>query len=142
LKLDKTSWLSWGNLGDASYWAPGMRQQASNAYREAIRLADEKLRVNPRDGYTWAFRATYLAMTDKKEEALASLQKALSFSPTDPDVQFRAALVYNHFGETDRTLEWLQKAVAAGVPATFVRSTPDFDHLRDDPRLQALLRGH
>src|SRR5712692_5671230 len=141
VKLDKTSWLSWGNLGDAYYWAPGKRQQASNAYGEAIRLADEKLRVNPRDGFVLALRATYLAMTDKREEALASLLKALSFSPTDPDVQFRAALVYNHFGETDRTLEWLQKAIAAGVPATLVRSTPDFDHLRDDPRLQRLLHG-
>ena len=141
VKLDKTSWLTWGNLGDACYWAPGKRPQASRAYGEAIRLADEKLRVNPRDGYILAFRATYLAMIDDREEALASLLQALSFSPTDPDVQFRAALVYNHFGETDRTLEWLHKAMVAGVPASLVRSTPDFDHLRDDPRLQALLRG-
>ncbi|HEV2729468.1 MAG TPA: tetratricopeptide repeat protein [Terriglobales bacterium] len=141
VKLDKTSWLTWGNLGDAYYWAPGKRPQAGTAYGEAIRLADEKLRVNPRDGYTLALRATYLAMIDKREEALGSLLKALSFSPTDPDVQFRAALVYNHFGETDRSLEWLQKAMAAGVPASLVRSTPDFDHLRNDPRLQALLHG-
>jgi serine/threonine protein kinase/tetratricopeptide (TPR) repeat protein len=142
LKLDQTSWLSWGNLGDAYYWAPGKRQQASSVYQEAIRLADEKLRVNPRDGSILAFRATYLAVTDKKDEALASLQKAQSFSPTDPDVQFRGALVYNHFGDTDQTLQLLQKALASGISVDWVRNTPDFDHLRADPRFQAILRTH
>jgi serine/threonine-protein kinase len=141
LKFDRTSWLSWGNLGDAYYWAPGKRQQAENAYREAIRLAEEKLRVNPREGRTWAFRSTYLTMTDRKGEALESLAKALSFAPADPSVQFRAALLYNHFGEKGRTIESLQKAVAAGFPANFVVSTPDFDHLHADAGFQAILRG-
>ncbi|MBZ5720263.1 MAG: protein kinase [Acidobacteriia bacterium] len=142
LKFDQTSWLSWGNLGDAYYSASGMRQQAANAYREAIRLADEKLKVNPRDGHVLAYRAVYLAMLDQKEDALTSLRKAISISPDDPDVQFRAALVYNHFGDTNLTLEWLQKALAKGFPAEFVRTTPDFDHLRDDPRIKKLLQGH
>ena len=142
LKLDKNSWLGWGNLGDAYYWVSGKRQQAGNAYGEAIRLADEKLRVNPRDGRTLAYRATYLAMVDKKEDALASLQKAVSLSPKDPDVHFRAALVYNHLGNTDLTLEWLEKALASGAPADWIRVTPDFDHLRADPQFQAILRRH
>ena len=142
LKFDNTSWLSWGNLGDAYSWSPGKTQEASDAYEEAIRLADEKLRVNPRDARVLAYRATYLVMLGKKEQALTGLQKAVSISPGDPEVQFRAALVYNHVGDTSGTLEWLQKALTSGVQASSVRDTPDFDHLRDDPRLQALLRGH
>jgi tetratricopeptide (TPR) repeat protein/serine/threonine protein kinase len=141
LKFDKSSWLSWGNLGDAYYWAPGKRLLAGNAYREAIRLVDEKLRVDPRDARTWAFRATYHAMTDNKPVAFESLHKALSLEPTRPSVQFRAALVYNHFGDTDRTLQSLRKATASGLPANLVNDTPDFDHLRTDPRFQAILRG-
>jgi eukaryotic-like serine/threonine-protein kinase len=140
LKSNKSSWLGWGNLGDAYYWAPGKRHQAGNAYQEAIRLANEKLQVNPRDGRTLAYRATYLAMLDKKEDALASLQNAVSGSPKDPDVLFRAALVYNHFGDTDHMLELLQKAFAFGASADWVRDTPDFDRVRADPRFQALLR--
>jgi tetratricopeptide (TPR) repeat protein/TolB-like protein/tRNA A-37 threonylcarbamoyl transferase component Bud32 len=141
LQFQKTSWLSWGNLGDAYYQVPGKRQQANDAYREAIRLADEELRVNPRAARTWSFKATYLAMTDNQQRALASLQKAVSFAPKDPSVQFRAAVVYNHFGEKDRTIDWLQKALAAGLPVNLVNSTPDFDHLRADPAFQAILRG-
>jgi eukaryotic-like serine/threonine-protein kinase len=142
LKFDQTSWLSWGNLGDAYYWVPGKRSEAENAYRRAVELVDEKLQVNPKDGHALAYRATYLAMLGKKDEAAASLQKALKSSPKDPDVQCRAALMYNHFGDENRMLESLQKALAAGVPAAWVRDTPDFDHLRSDPRLQSLLQGH
>jgi serine/threonine protein kinase/Tfp pilus assembly protein PilF len=133
-------WLSWGNFADACYQLPGRREQAMSAYRQALQFSDEALKVNPRDGLTWAYRATYLAMLDRKDEALTSLQKAISFSPQDPDVRLRAALVYNHFGDTDRTIEWLQKARAAGTSASLIRGTPDFDHLSGDPRLQALLR--
>ena len=32
LKFEKTSWLSWGNFGDAYYQVPGKRDQALNAY--------------------------------------------------------------------------------------------------------------
>jgi len=142
LKLDQTSWLSWGNLGDACYWASGRRQEAGNAYREAIRLADEKLQVNPRDGQTLAYRAVYLAMVERKDDALTSLGKALLFSPDDPDVNLRAALVYNHLGDVNQTLGRLQKALAKGLPAAFIQTTPDFDHLRGDPRYEALLGEH
>jgi serine/threonine protein kinase/tetratricopeptide (TPR) repeat protein len=141
LEFEKNNWLSWGNLGDAYYWAPGKRLQAGDAYREAIRLADEKLRVDPRDARTWAFRATYQAMTDNKNEALASLQKALSLEPTRPSVQFRAALVYNHFGDNDLTLRSLRNATESGLSAALVRDTPDFDHLRTDPQFRAILPG-
>jgi serine/threonine-protein kinase len=141
LKFEKTSWLSWGNLGDAYYQVPGKRQQAMEAYQEAARLAEQDLKVNPRDGRTLAYRATYLAMLEQKDRALDSLQKALSFSPKDPDVQFRAALVYNHVGDTDRALQRLQTALSLGVTAASVRDTPDFDHLSADPHFQAILRG-
>ena len=141
LKFGKTSWLSWGNLGDAYNLVPGKRQKAVDAYREAIRLADEDLRVNPRDGRAWSFRADYLAMLDNKTDAQSSLQKALSFAPVSPSVELRAAVVYNHFGDRDRTLRWLQKAVAAGLPVTQITGTPDFDHLHEDPAFQAILRG-
>jgi len=140
LKLGGDDWLSWGNFADACYQLPGRREQAMNAYGKAIQLADADLKVNPRDGLTWAYRSTYLAMLDRKDEALTSLQKAISFSPQDPDVRLRAALVYNHFEDTDRTIEWLQKARAAGTSASLIRGTPDFDHLSGDPRLQAMLR--
>ena len=84
---------------------------------------------------------TYLAMIDKKQDALASLQKAESFAPASPSVEFQGALVYNHLGDKDRTIQSLRKALVAGLPASQVTTTPDFDHLQQDPAFQAILRG-
>lgn len=140
LKLDDRDSMIWGNLGDALYWTPNRRSEAAAAYRKAISLAQAKLQVNPRDANLLAFVATYAAMTDKKEAAIADVQHAIELAPGDPDVRFRAALVYNHFGDVERTLASLEQAVAAGYPAAAIRDTPDFDHLRDNARIQAMLK--
>ena len=139
LKLDDRDSLIWGNLGDALYWAPGRRDEAAAAYRKAISLATAKLRINPEDSTVLAFRATYDAMVGDKSSALSDAQDALRLSPADANVNFRAALVYNHFGDTQQCLAALEKAVAAGYPPSAIRDTPDFDHLRDNPRVQQLL---
>jgi len=140
LGLDDRDSLIWGNLGDALYWTPGRRSEAEPAYRKAISLATAKLQVNPRDGNLLAFRATYHAMVGDRTAAMSDLQHALALAPSDADVRFRAALVHNHFGETEETVSFLEKAVAAGYPATAIRDTPDFDGLRGNPRVQTLLK--
>ena len=57
-----------------------------------------------------------------------------------PDTPFKAALVYNQFGEANEALRWLEKAVAAGESSTIVGDTPNFDGLRSDLRFQKLLQ--
>ena len=42
--------------------------------------------------------------------------------------------------DTEQTLSFLEKAIAAGYPPSAIRDTPDFDHLRDNPRVQILLK--
>jgi serine/threonine protein kinase/tetratricopeptide (TPR) repeat protein len=142
LKLDDyRDSLTWGNLGDALYWAPGHRQEAAAAYRKAISLATSKAQINPRDATLVAFRATYQAMIGNRAEALSDVHRALQLAPKDADVNFRAALVYNQLGDTEACLSSLEKAVASGYTPATLRDTPDFDHLRDNPRLRALLRS-
>jgi eukaryotic-like serine/threonine-protein kinase len=139
LKLDDRDSMIWGNLGDALYWTPDRRSESAAAYHKAISLAEAKMHVNPRDANLLAFVATYKAMTGEKTTATADVQHAIGLAPGNADVRFRAALVYNHFGDVERTVASLEKAVAAGYPAAAIRDTPDFDHLRDNPGIQALL---
>jgi len=73
--------------------------------------------------------------------ATLEIQKALELDAKDPDILFRAALVYNQLGDQHQTLDWLKKAVAAKFSRTTVRDTPDFDHLKSDPKFQAIITG-
>jgi serine/threonine-protein kinase len=141
LKLDDKNFTLWGNLGDARYWAPGLRSQSGAAYAKAIELANEKLQVNPRDDSALALLAGYYAMTDRKKQALATLDRALAIAPQNLDLLLRAAIVHNHFNETDQTLAWLKKAVQAGYPIKSIQDAPDFDTLRSNHEFQALISG-
>jgi serine/threonine-protein kinase len=136
-KLNDRSWLNWGNLGDALYWT-GRRAEAKTAYAKALTLAEAQREINPRDGTMEAMMADYYAMSDRKNEALASMRRALRIEPKNPEVLFRAALVYNHFGDTDQSLRWLQSAIDGGYSRSTARDFPDFDALQSNQKFRAL----
>ena len=140
LKIDPKDWLNWGNLGDALYQIPARRSEARNAYQKAIDLAQARLEVNPRDAYILAFTADYHSMLDQERPAREDLARALAAEPTNADVLFRAAILYNHFGDTEKTLDFLAKAIAAGSSKAVIRDTPDFDHFANDARFRNLIR--
>ncbi len=139
LKIDPKDWLNWGNLGDTLFQMPARHSDAKSAYQKAIELAEPRLQVNPQDATILAFTADYYAMLDQEHEAREQVVRALHTAPEDADVLFRAAIVYNHFGNQGKTLDLLTKAVTAGYSRTLIRDTPDFDHLKDDRRFRALL---
>ncbi len=140
VKLNQTDALLWRNLGDGYYWTPGKRAESAAAYQQAILLANKRLQVNPKDLQALGILAICHAKLSERKPALDSLRKGLQLSPTDPGLLFKAALVYNQFGNTREALSWLEKALSAGLPRTMVQDTPDLDHLRSNPRLQQLLR--
>ena len=139
LKIDDKDWQNWGNLADTLYQIPARRPEAMSAYRRAIERAKLRLEVNPRDAGILAFTADYYAMLDQDKQARELLTRALELSPTDADVLFRAAILHNHFGESQTTLEYLNKAIAAGFSPIVIRDTPDFDNLRGNPVFRKLL---
>jgi serine/threonine protein kinase/Tfp pilus assembly protein PilF len=139
LKIDPKDWLNWGNLGDTLFQIPARRAEGKSAYQKAVELAKLRLEVNPQDATILAFTADYYAMLDQEREAREQMARALQTSPGDADVLFRAAILYNHFRDPEKTLDFLTTSVAAGYSRTVIRDTPDFDHLKDDRRFRALL---
>ena len=140
LKLGDRDYEVWGNLGDAYYWAPGERAQATDAYKKAIALADQDLKVNPRDAKALGYLASYHAMLGNQEAALSNARQALLLAPRDQELLFNLAVTYNQLGETDRAIEFVDKALAAGFSPTTLRNTPNFDALRGNLRFQEILR--
>jgi serine/threonine protein kinase/Flp pilus assembly protein TadD len=141
VELDPKNSELWGNLGDAYYWAPGVRPQAAEAYRRAILLGEESLKVNSRDGGVLAYVAQYLAMLGEEKEASRKISEAVRLAPHDSQVWLSAAIVYWQLGKKEDTLHAMQQSIARGLPRSQLRDTPNFDTLRADPRFQNLLSG-
>jgi len=139
LKIAQTDWMNWGNLGDALYWSSSRRSEAADKYRKAVSMALSELKVNPQDATTLSYLAEYSAMLNDQGAALDYLQRALKAAPGDGDVLFRAAIVHNHFGQTDQALQFLQKAADVGYSKPIIRDTPDFAPFRQNPQFQALV---
>src|SRR5450432_924246 len=137
--LDTQNYEIWGNLGDAYYWAPGMRERAPGAYRRALELGEELRKVNPRDARMLSYLAGYHAMLREKEKARKQISEAEKLAPRDPEVLYYAAMVYVQAGEKSKAVEELERSVAAGYPPATVRDTPNFSVLEDDPRFKALI---
>jgi tetratricopeptide (TPR) repeat protein len=139
LKIDDSDWMNWGNLGDALYWSPNRRGEAAANYRKAISIAASKLQVNSQDVATLAYLANYSAMLGNKEAATEYVHKALKLAPSDGEALYRAAIVYNHFNDSEQALTYIRKALQAGYSRSVIRDTPDFARLRDDQRFRALI---
>jgi tetratricopeptide (TPR) repeat protein len=89
--------------------------------------------------YILGIQAICHAMLEDKKPALEALQAGLRLSPSDPEIRFKAALVYKHLGDVPQSLSWLDKAASVGFSKTIIRDTPDFDDLRNDARFQKWL---
>jgi serine/threonine protein kinase/tetratricopeptide (TPR) repeat protein len=111
--LDARNYEIWGNLADAYYWAPGMRQRASGAYRKALELGEEQRKINPRDAHMLSYLAEYQAMLGEKQKARLRIGEAEKLAPRDPEVLYYAAMVYVQAGDQNKSLDKLERAVAA-----------------------------
>ena len=142
VKVDQKNYMVWGNLGDAYYWTPGKRSEASAAYRTAIALGKEKMLLNPRDAQLLSSLAMYYAMQGERKAALDSIDASLRLQPNSPGMLFNAGIVFEQLGDTKHALDALERAVSLGVSPEMLRDTPNFDALRGNPRFVKLIHGN
>jgi serine/threonine-protein kinase len=138
LKLDDTDYQTWGNLGD-SYYYGGDATSAADAYRKAISMAEQQLRINPKDPGILADLASYYSMQGDRKQAIDYLDRSLALGHDEKELLVNAAVVYNQLRETGPALEWLRKALAAGYSRSVVASAATFDNLHANPQYRALM---
>jgi tetratricopeptide (TPR) repeat protein len=138
IALDERNYLLWGNLGEAQYWSAQRRSQSGASLAKAISLAEERLRVNPRDATLLGYLAMYHALRKETAQADRRLKQALALAPRDADLYFKAALLHQLAGRRDVAVAWVKRCLEAGYPSAVVRDYPAFDSLRDDPSLKPL----
>jgi non-specific serine/threonine protein kinase len=141
VELRENDYRSYGRLGWACYWAPGLRAEAELYLEQAVELGMEVLQNRPEDANVLILTALFQAMIGRTAASLESLDKALEIRPSDPHTFFLAGLVQNHLGNSAVALDWLERAVAGGYSTAEIRMTVDLDNLHGEERFQTLLRG-
>jgi tetratricopeptide (TPR) repeat protein len=139
LKFDSTDYHTWAELGEAYYFG-GDTASATEPLRKAIELAEQQLKVNPRDAGVLGDLANYYSVLGDRKQSLNYLDRSLQLGQGDKELLFNAAEVYNQLRESGVSLEWLSKALAAGYSRSEVAADPSFDNLHDNPRYQALMQ--
>lgn len=129
----------WGNLGDAWGQAPGREAEAGLAYRKAVALAEERLRINPADARVRSDLAHYHARLGHAERARHLAAEALRQDPRNAYVHYNAALVNVRLGATGAALDELEQAVTLGHERHLLRLEPGLERLRGQARFEALL---
>jgi len=121
-------------------WAYGLKGR----YDESIALHHELL-ASPQfaeDGTNFTSLATIYALSGKKEEALAAMEKAKAiFAEKGFESEFDFAMVHAALGDKDEAIALLEKAYEkhAGVLIN-LRTFPFLKSLHGDPRFEELAR--
>src|SRR5207302_8377280 len=87
----------------------GAKNEALAAYRKAVELASQELKVNPHDPDVLSSVASYYSEMGDRDHALLYLGQSLQNGHNDKDILLDAATVYNNLGETGLAVEWLGK---------------------------------
>lgn len=130
----------WRNLGDAYYWSPEERSKAGPAYQRAAELLVSQRKISSSDPNLMTELALCDSMLGKQKEALALIGGAAAQSPSDPEIQFRAAEIYEQGGDHAAALQKLELAVRMGYSVADIRRDPTLRQLHQDSRYQSLVK--
>ena len=136
LKLNRSDYRVWANLGIAYEWL-NEREKAENAYREEMVRLEEAAKLKPQDAVVQCDLALLYSKQHRRGKAMPLTQAALALAAQDPDVLSCAAEVYENFGDRTRALAHIKDALANGLPMDDLERNPGLRKLLLDPRLGA-----
>jgi eukaryotic-like serine/threonine-protein kinase len=140
-----TNFFIWGNLGDAYWLAKQNPQRAREAWLRAASIVEGRLTGKPADAERLGLLGEYFAKAGLREAAVSRIESALTFAPASATVLYQSAMTYALLGQQDKAFTQLEAAIKNGYTRNEIRSAPELEPLRTDPRFQLLLEmqaGH
>ena len=129
------------NVGD-TLQRLGRQTEAREAFGQAALLAEQDVRINPRDAHAQAALAVYLAKQGRADEAEEHLAAAAAAGTPDAAVWYRRAVVHALAGRPQVALDELSRAMAAGYSVELVKADDDLASLRSLPEFGRLTAAH
>ncbi len=128
----------WGNLGDAYRHSETLFELAEPFFRNAIKLAVERLKVNPVDADTMSMLGHYHANVGEREQSLQYLAKATALAPQNFSVYYTSATALAALGDMNPAMQTLEKAIELGYAKHLVGADAGLAVLRQQPGFEAL----
>ncbi|MBM3746738.1 MAG: tetratricopeptide repeat protein [Acidobacteria bacterium] len=130
---------SWGNLGDAYWYAKAGRDKAVEAWKQAIQVAEQRLKGSAADAVILSEVATYHAKLGNRRQAEERISQALKHQPGNARIHYQASLIYALRKDSARALAELEQA-APGYSNCEIRAAPELEELHSDPRFEDILK--
>jgi TolB-like protein/Flp pilus assembly protein TadD/DNA-binding winged helix-turn-helix (wHTH) protein len=128
-----------GNLADALWQIESRREEAVQAYRRAIELAEQELAATPNDSVLRAQVGYYHGRVGDVRRSLAYLDEALRAGPELLYVQYYRGVAAADRGDRDTALAAVADMIKLGYPREQLRSAPEFRSLLQDPEYKKLV---
>jgi serine/threonine-protein kinase len=125
--LDPNDSMIWGNMAFVYSWMKD--DQAKKTFEHAIELAEGRRKDNPRDPFVTADLAQYYAKSGNAALARQRIDTAFALSPKSPDIQARAAVVFELLGQRAKALEYAKKALSLGYSRQGLQREPELSKL-------------
>lgn len=128
-----------------NFWMPHLFASVAyvekGMYPEAVIEARRARELPGTSTMSIAVESYALAKSGRTEDAKKSLDELLNMSTRRPMPATHIALAYNGLGDTQKALDWLEKAFAEHDPKmAFLRADTKWNNLRSEPRFIELMR--
>lgn len=139
--IQPNDYLAVANLADA-YRCLGEKEKADRAYSNAIGLALQYLKVNPRHAGTLGLLAVCYAKKQDHGKALQFIRSARAIDKNDNSLMYNEAIVNTLAGRNAEALKNLRDAFRNGYPPEEAQNDPELRSLESDPGYASLLNEY
>lgn len=141
-ELRPNDFRSVGLLAEEYRWL-GRRDDFQSAARRCLERVTAEVTAHPENADAWAFGSSVLASLGEPARAEQWATRAIMIGPDDHLVHYNVARTFAVIDQTERALDWLERAFGAFPPftrrlAAWMGRDDFIDPLRGLPRFQAL----
>ena len=128
-----------GNLADCYRWL-GQQEKANSTYDQAIALAFQALKTNPRDAVALGFLGLFYAKKHDTARGLEFIRRARELNPNEVALFYKEAVINTLAGRMPEALQSLREALSRGYSVREAYADPELKELRQRPEFPAMAK--
>jgi tetratricopeptide (TPR) repeat protein len=141
LEYNQTDHRIWDALG-ISYYFTNREDSAKIFFRTAVELVKGELEINPKKQVNLVSLAGYYAYLGLYMQAEELLNRVENMNPVNLNIIFAIGDVYEHIGNRDKALFWMEKALKNNYGLAKFTNNPGLKDLMADEEFQNILRKY